>query len=378
MPPSHDYYDELGVKKDASEDEIKKAYRALAFKYHPDKNPGDSEAEEKFKAATEAFEVLSDAEKRGRYDQFGAAGVGAGPQGFGPTDFDMNDALRTFMNAFGGDRAFDELFGGGRMRGARGGRPAPRKGADIRVRLKLTLEEIAEGVKKKIKVSRLVRCGECGGSGAKPGTSAKTCADCRGTGQIVSQQSMGIFGAFQSVAPCPKCAGSGEVIEERCAKCNGRGLTRGSETVEVNVPPGVTSGNYIPIEGGGNAGLRGGPNGHLIVVIDELPHKLFERHADDILLELPVSIDVATLGGQVEIPTLNGKARLKIPAGTPSGKILRMRGKGILRLRGRGAGDELVHVVVWVPRRPTSEEKDLLKKFGKLTSGKVPGPTKPS
>jgi molecular chaperone DnaJ len=371
---SGDYYDVLGVSKDASPDEIKKAYRDLAFKHHPDKNPGDAEAEEKFKAATEAFEVLSDADKKAQYDQFGAAGLGAGQQGFAHPGFDMNDALRTFMNAFGGESIFDELFGGA---GVRDGRPARRKGADIRIRLKLTLEEIAEGVKKKIKVSRMVACGECGGSGAKPGTTPTSCTDCGGSGQVVRQQSMGMFGAFQSVSPCPRCAGTGEIIEDRCEKCNGSGLTKGTEVVEVTVPSGVSSGNYIPIEGGGNAGARGGPNGHLIVVINELPHKLFERRADDVLLDLPVSLDVAALGGQVEVPTLNGKARLKIPAGTPSGKVLRMRGKGVKHLRGRGAGDELVRVVVWVPKRPSSEEKDLLKKLGKLSAGKVPGPAKP-
>ncbi len=370
-----DYYDVLGVGRDASPDDIKKSYRDLAFKHHPDKNPGDEAAEEKFKEATEAFEVLSDADKRAQYDQFGAAGIGAGPSGFGPTDFDMNDALRTFMNAFRGEGIFEDLFGGA---GVRGGRPGKRKGSDIRVRLKLTLEEIAEGVKKKIKVSRLVRCGECGGSGAKKGTNPSTCPECRGSGRVMTQQNLGLFGAFQSVMPCRRCAGMGEIIEEHCEKCGGKGLTKGSEVVEVTVPHGVATGNYIPIEGGGNAGPRGGPNGHLIVMIEELSHKLFERHGDDVLIELPVSIDVAALGGQLEVPTLNGKARLKIPAGTPSGRILRMRGKGIQHLRGRGVGDELVRVDVWVPRRPNSEERRALKRLGELSSGKVPGPKRPS
>jgi len=376
MAASRDYYDVLGVSRDASPDDIKKSYRDLAFKHHPDKNPDDSGAEEKFKEATEAFEVLSDADKRAQYDQFGMAGVGgAGPGAYGPGAFDMNDALRTFMNAFGGESIFEDLFGGGVRRG---GRPMRRKGADIRVRLKLTLEEIAEGVTKKIKVSRLVACGTCGGSGAKSGTSPVTCPECQGAGRVMTQQSMGFLGSFQSVVPCGRCAGMGEIIEEACGACSGKGLTSGTETVEVHVPAGVSSGNYLPVESGGNAGPRGGPSGHLIVVFQELPHSLFERHGDDILLELPVSLTTAVLGGQIEIPTLNGKARLKIPAGTASGKILRMRGKGVEHLRGRGVGDELVHVVVWVPQKPTSEEKKLLKELGQISDKKVPGPRKPS
>lgn len=375
MPPSRDYYEVLGVSREASPEEIKKAYRRLAFENHPDKNPGDAAAEERFKEATEAYEILSDAEKRQRYDQFGPAGVGAGAAGFEHGAYDLNDALRAFMNTFQGDNIFEGLFGLGA--GARGGRRGPRRGSDIRIRLKLTLEEIAKGVGKKIKVSRQAPCEACSGSGAKPGTKPKTCSDCGGAGQVRTQQSMGIFGSFESISTCPRCAGSGEVIEERCSSCSGKGLTKTSEVVEVNVPPGVASGNYIPIRGAGNAGPRGGPSGDLIVVIEEMPHKLFERHADDVLIDLPVSIDVAALGGQLEVPTLSGKARLKIPAGTPSGTVLRMRGKGVPHVRGRGAGDELVRVVVWVPTRPGSEEKELLKRLGQLAKNRVPGPDRP-
>ena len=374
MPPSRDYYEILGVAREASPEEIKKAYRKLAFENHPDKNPGDAAAEERFKEATEAYEILSDPEKRQRYDQFGAAGVGAGAAGFEHGAYDLNDALRAFMQTFQGDSILDSLFGLG---GARGARRGPRRGSDIRIRLKLTLEEIAEGVTKKVKVSRLASCKTCGGSGAKPGTEPVTCSDCDGAGQVRTQQSMGIFGAFESISPCPRCAGSGQIIEERCTSCSGKGLAKESEIVEVNVPAGVASGNYIPIRGAGNAGPRGGPEGDLIVVIQEIPHKLFERHADDILIDLPVSIDVAALGGQLEVPTLNGKARLKVPPGTPSGTVLRMRGKGVPHVRGRGSGDELVRVVVWVPRRPGSEEKELLKRLGQLSKGKLPGPAKP-
>jgi len=374
MAASRDYYEVLGVGRDASTEEIKKAYRKLAFENHPDKNPGDKAAEERFKEATEAYEVLSDPEKRRRYDQFGAAGVGSGAAGFDYGAYDINDALRAFMRAFEGESIFENLFGFG---GARPGRHAPSRGSDIRIRLKLTLEEVATGVKKKIRVSRLVRCPECGGSGARPGTRPVRCPDCGGAGQIRTRQSMGIFGAFESISTCPRCSGSGEVIEERCGKCGGEGLVRGSEIVEVKVPPGVTTGNYIPIRGGGNAAPRGGPPGDLIVVIEELPHDLFERHGDDILIDVPVTLDVAALGGQLEVPTLTGKARLRVPAGTASGTVLRMRGKGVPHVRGRGAGDELVRVVVWVPARPSAEEKKLLRRLGELERARVPGPHKP-
>jgi len=374
LASSDDYYDVLGVGRDASPDEIKKSYRKLAFKYHPDKNKGDEGAEEKFKEATEAFEVLSDEEKRTQYDQFGKSAFGGGPQGFqGAQGFGMDDALRTFMGAFAGENVFEQLF-----RGATGGgRPAVQRGSDIRLRLKLTQEEVSTGVTKKLKITRDVSCETCGGSGAKPGTSPATCPECRGRGQVARQQNLGMFGAFQSVSPCGRCAGTGQIIENKCETCDGLGVTRGKSTIEVEVPAGVTSGNFIPMRGAGNAGPRGGVPGDLIVVIDEKPHKLFERHGDHILLELPVTLDVAVLGGSVEVPTLDGKAKLKIPAGTASGSMLRMRGKGIPHLRGRGSGDELVHVVVWVPKRPSADEKKLLKELGKLQSSKVPGPRKP-
>lgn len=375
MTATRDYYEVLGVGREASPDEIKKAYRDLAFKNHPDKNPGDAEAEGRFKEATEAYEVLSDTDKRAQYDRFGAAGLGGGPQGFDPRGYGMDDALNAFMRAFEGEDILSSLFGFG---GGRARRAGPARGSNIRVRLKLTLEEIAEGVTKKIKVSRKIACATCRGSGAKPGTSPTTCSDCGGAGRVRTRQSMGFLGQFESVSTCPKCAGSGQIIEERCESCGGKGLATGSEVIEVNVPAGVTTGNYIPIQGGGNAGPRGGPPGDLVVVIQELSHNLFDRHGDDVLVDLPVSLDVAALGGQLEVPTLNGKARLKIPAGTPSGKVLRMRGKGVPHLRGRGSGDELVRVVVWVPKRPSSEEKSLLKKLGEFSKGKVPGPSKPA
>ncbi len=370
MAAPRDYYEVLGVPRDAPPEQVKKAYRDLAFKYHPDKNPGNKEAEEKFKEATAAYEVLSDADKRSKYDQFGAAGVDLGPgMHAGAEGFDLNDALRAFMHTFGGEGSVDGMFGFG---GARSGRAGPARGNDIRVRLKLSLEEVATGVTKKIRVQRLTRCETCGGSGAKPGTRPTQCPACRGRGQVHTQRSMGPFGTFQSIAPCGSCAGTGQIIKERCAKCDALGVTRGTEVVEVNVPAGVATGNYIPIRGGGNAGPRGGPAGDLVVLIDELPHDVFERHGDDVVTELPVAVDVVSLGGDVEAPTLGGKARLHVPPGTQSGTILRMRGKGIAHLHGRGAGDELVRIAVWIPPRPSSEEKKLLKRLGELCRTKVP------
>lgn len=375
MTAPRDYYEVLGVSRDAPPDQIKKAYRDLAFKYHPDKNPGNKEAEEKFKEATAAHEVLSDPDRRSKYDQFGAAGVapGAGTHP-GAEGFDLNDALRAFMHTFGGESPSEDLFGFGGSRPRRAGRA---RGNDIRVRLKLTLEEVATGVSKRIKVSRLSRCETCGGSGAKPGTNPTQCPTCRGRGQVHTQRSMGPFGTFQSISPCASCAGTGQIIKERCVKCDALGVTRGSEVVEVNVPAGVATGNYIPIRGGGNAGPQGGAAGDLVVLIEELPHDEFERHGDDVATELPVAVDAAALGGDVEAPTLGGKARLRVPPGTQSGTILRMRGKGIPRLHGRGAGDELVRVVVWVPPHPAPEEKKLLKRLGELSKGRVPPARRP-
>jgi molecular chaperone DnaJ len=376
MAAPRDYYEVLGVPRDASPEQVKKAYRDLAFRYHPDKNPGNKEAEERFKEATAAYEVLSDGEKRSRYDQLGPAGfqAGGGMQQ-GPEGFDLNDALRAFMHTFGGESPFEDLFGlgGGRS----GGRAGPARGHDIRVRLRLTLEEVASGVRKKIKVQRLVRCEACGGTGAKAGTKPTQCPDCGGRGQVRTQRSMGMFGTFQSISTCAKCSGTGEVIKDRCASCDALGVTRGTEVIEVNVPAGVTTGNYIPVRGGGNAGPRGGPAGDLVVLIDELPHAVFERHGDDIATELPIPVDAAALGGDVEAPTLDGKARLRVPPGTQSGTVLRMRGKGVPRLHGRGSGDELVRVVVWVPPRPSTEEKKLLRRLGELSKGRVPPARRP-
>lgn len=370
-----DYYEILGVDRKADADEIKKAYRKLAVQFHPDKNPGDKSAEDKFKEATEAYEVLKDDEKRRVYDQFGHAGLsgpgGGGPGGFqgaGAYGFDLSDALRAFMRDFGGGQGgFEDLFGGGRGRGPSG----PPAGADLRVRLKLTIEEIFAGVEKKLKIKHMVKCDECGGSGAKKGAKAVTCPQCQGAGEV-RQVSRSVFGQFVNISTCSRCRGAGEIIENPCAHCRGEGRVEGTSTVSVNVPAGVSSGNYITVRGAGHAGPRNGPAGDAIVVIEETPHDFFERHGDDVLYRQPISFSQAALGDQVIVPTLSGDVKLKIPAGTQSGKLFRLRGKGIPHLRGYGAGDQLVQTVVWVPTNLSSEDKALLEKFAKSTSGQPP------
>ena len=370
-----DFYEVLGVDRKADADEIKKAYRKLAVQFHPDKNPGDKSAEEKFKEATEAYEVLKDEEKRRVYDQFGHAGLsggGPGPGGFqgaGAYGFDLSDALRAFMRDFGGagGGGFEDLFGGGGRRGPSG----PPAGADLRVRLKLTLEEIFKGTEKKLRIRHMVACEECGGSGAKKGAKSTTCPQCHGAGEV-RQVSRSVFGQFVNISTCPRCRGVGEIIENPCSYCRGEGRIEGSSTISVNVPAGVTSGNYITVRGAGHAGPRGGQAGDAIVVIEETPHETFERHGDDVLYRLPISFPQAALGDSVIVPTLSGDVKLKIPAGTQSGKLFRLRGKGIPHLRGYGAGDQLVQAVVWVPSHLSSEDKALLEKFAKSTGGQAP------
>ncbi len=359
MAQVRDFYEVLGVSKTATPEEIKKAYRKLAIKYHPDKNPGNKEAEEKFKEIAEAYAILSDPEKRRRYDQFGHAGVhGAGANyGFDFNDFDLADALRQFMEqGFG----FGDIFGGGGGRSRR--RKVNRKGSDLQIKLKLTLEEIATGVTKKIKVRKKIPCPECNGTGSAKYSKTVVCPVCHGSGEI-RQVSRSLFGQFVNVTTCPRCNGEGQIIENPCHTCHGTGLIDGSKTIEVNIPAGVSTGNYISLKGEGNAGVRGGQPGDLIVYIEELPHDYFQRHGDDVILVLPIGFPVAALGGMVEVPTLTGKAKLKIAAGTQSGKILRMRGKGIPHLRGSGIGDQLVQVQVYVPTHLNIEEKELLQKL---------------
>lgn len=368
-----DYYEVLGVNRNASVDEIKKAYRKLALKYHPDRNPEDKEAEEKFKEATEAYEVLRDQEKRARYDQFGHAGMsGAGAGGFDgfAGGFDLSDALRAFMRDFGGFGGFDDFFGAGTRSRRRGGRTALR-GNDLQVRVRLTLKDVAEGVKKKIRVHRMIPCNQCNGTGSKQGSSKETCPSCRGTGEI-RQTSRSFFGQFVNITTCPTCRGEGSIIKEPCTQCEGQGRTKGSKSVEVKIPAGVTTGNYITLEGQGDAGPRGGPSGDLVILIEEQEDEVFERHGYDIICDMPVSFSQLALGARVEIPTLDGKAALTIPAGTHSHKIFRLRGKGIPRLHSYGRGDQLVRLVAWTPQDLGAVEKELFKELEEKGKDKPP------
>jgi molecular chaperone DnaJ len=358
-----DYYEVLGVSRGASADEIKKAYRQMALKYHPDRNPGNKEAEERFKEAAEAYDVLSDPEKRRQYDQFGHEGL----RGAAARDFtDINDIFTTFGDIFGGSfggSIFDEVFGGTRTR-RRSASHTGTPGSDLRITLRLTLEEIATGVEKKIKVKRLKRCDTCSGTGARPGSGRETCPQCNGTGEL-RQVSRSMFGQFVNITTCPMCGGEGRVIRHPCTTCGGEGRVQGETTIKVNVPAGVAEGNYIPLQGQGNAGRRGGPPGDLIVEIQEEPHPYFTRNGDDIIYDLLISFPMAALGGEVEIPTLTSKAKLTIEPGTPPGRMLRMRDRGIPHLNGHGRGDQLVRVNIWVPQRLNSREKELLRELAK-------------
>ncbi len=353
----HDYYEVLGVERNAGEDDIKKAYRKLAMQYHPDRNKGDKSAEEKFKEIGEAYAVLNNPDKRARYDRFGHAATspGASQGGYGNFEFDLSDALRQFME--GG--AFGDFFGG--MRGESRG-PTRTRGGDLQINLKLTLEEIFTGVTKKIKVRHYKPCEECSGSGAKRGTSRMTCSTCRGSGQV-RQVSRSILGQFVNITTCPQCRGQGTVVSEPCPACRGEGRVRGESFVSVDIPAGVAAGNYIQMRGKGNAGPYSGHPGDLIVVVEEKEHPHFTRRGDDILYVLTLSIPQIVLGDDVEVPTLTGKARLHIEPGTPHGRILRMRGRGLKHLKGYGTGDQLVEIRLYVPEKLTPEERRLFEEL---------------
>ncbi len=369
-----DYYEVLGVSKNASKEEIRKAYRKLAMQYHPDRNPGDKEAEEKFKEAAEAYEVLSDDSKRAKYDRFGHEGLhGQGFQGF----TDINDIFSHFSDifggAFGGGSIFDDFFGGGQSRQTHRRRSAAMgtPGSDLKIDLKLTLEEIATGTTKKIKIKRYNKCSVCGGTGAKDPNSFKTCPVCGGSGEV-RQVSRSIFGQFVNITPCPNCNGTGRIIADPCPACSGEGRIYGDATIKISVPAGVTEGSYMTIRGEGNAGKNGGASGDVIVVFHELPHEYFLRDGDNIIYDLFLSFPEVTLGAEVEVPTLKSKAKLKIAAGTQPGKFLKMRDKGIQHLHSHGAGDQLVRINIYVPKKVNSEEKDLLKKLQAMPNIKVP------
>ena len=349
-----DYYEVLGVNRDAGDDEIKKAYRKLAMKFHPDRNPDNKEAEEKFKEAKEAYEMLSDPQKKAAYDRYGHAGVdpsmGAGP---GAQGFEGG-----FADAFGD--IFGDLFGGGRG----GGRSNVYRGADLRYNLEITLEEAARGAEKTIRIPTVEECGTCHGSGAKPGTHPKPCPTCQGHGQVRVQQ-----GFFSIQQTCPKCHGSGKIIPDPCRDCGGAGRTKKQKTLEVKIPAGIDDGMRLRHAGHGEPGLNGGPPGDLYVEIHIRKHAVFERDHDDLHCEMPISITTAALGGEIEIPTLEGMARLKIPAETQSGKVFRLRGKGIKNVRSHVHGDLMCHVVVETPVNLTERQKELLREFEESASG---------
>ena len=365
-----DYYEVLGVDKTASADDIKKAYRKKAMQYHPDRWVNGTEkekkdAEEKFKEAAEAYDVLSNPDKKSRYDQFGHAGVqGAGG---GSYDFDMSTIFERFGDIFGGMGGFGEFFGGmggfGGGATGRGGRTKRvRRGSDIRVKVKLTLEEIAKGCEKKLKIQKYVPCSTCHGTGAKDEKSVTTCPQCKGSGQVVHTQ-RGIFGIVQEATVCPNCGGSGEVIKDKCPNCNGSGVVKGEEIVSINIPSGVAEGMQLTVHGKGNAAPNGGMNGDLLVVIEEVEHEIFERDGNNLYLNYYISFPQAALGASVEIPLLEGRAKVKIQPGTQSGQVLRLQGKGLPELNSHRMGDLIVNVNVWVPKSLSKEEKAAIEKM---------------
>ena len=358
-----DYYEILGVERDASADVLKKAYRALALKYHPDRSPDDADAETKFKEGSEAYEVLSNPDKRARYDRFGHAGVRGAGQG-APQDFSaIFDQFRDIFGAQGGSGSvFDDLFGGGRQtRGVRRGRP----GSDLRIKLPLALEEIAEGVEKKVRVRKFVGCGTCDGAGAEGGAAGyDACATCGGAGEV-RQVTRSLLGQFMSVQACPTCGGEGRIVKKPCRACAGEGRLRGEEEIAINVPPGVLEGHYLTLRGAGNAGQRGGEAGDLRVEIEEVPHAHLTREGLDLYHDLYLSMPDALLGTEVDVPTLDGHSTVRIDAGTQSGKTLRMRGRGLpdIGSGGRQKGDQMVRLHVWTPARLTAEEQALAERL---------------
>ncbi len=370
-----DYYEVLGVDKSASAEEIKKAYRKKAIQYHPDKNPGDKTTEEKFKEAAEAYDVLSDPSKKSRYDQFGHAGVdgmgAGGPGGFGGS-FTMDDIFSRFGDIFG------EAFGGSPFGSAFGGRANPRRGvrrgSDIRIRVKLTLKEIAYGTNKVVKINKLKTCSHCHGKGAVSDSDTKTCPTCNGSG-VFTRITHTFLGQMQSSSPCPACHGEGKIIVNVCPICKGEGVVKEAEEISFSIPKGVEEGMQLTISGKGNAPKRGGVNGNLLVVIEEEPHPELQRDGHDLIYTLFVSYAQAALGDDVEIPAIDGKVKIKVDAGTQSGRILRLRGKGLPDVNGYGTGDLLVFVQLWTPRKLSRDEKELLSKL-KDSPNFAPNPAK--
>ncbi|BES64859.1 molecular chaperone DnaJ [Gottschalkiaceae bacterium SANA] len=357
-----DYYEILGVDRSADEKQLKSSYRKLAKKYHPDLNPDDKEAEANFKEINEAYEVLSDTDKRARYDRFGHAGVnGQGGPGAGGGQGGFEDIF--------GD-IFGDMFGGGFSGGRRQQRTGPRKGADLRYRITIEFEEAAFGVEKEIKITKNDSCHVCGGTGAKKGTKKRTCPTCHGTGTMQQVQNTP-FGQFATQATCTTCRGTGSIIDDPCDNCHGGGIERKTQKLKIKIPAGVDNGSVIPLRGQGEPGTHGGPKGDLYVQLQVQPHKIFERDGDDLHLEYPINFVQAALGDEVNVPTLEGKVKYTIPEGTQTGTIFRLRGKGIQNVNGRGKGNLYVHVHIEVPKRLSKQQKEALRNFGDLTDDSV-------
>ena len=357
MSEKRDYYEVLGVQRNANADEIKKAYRKAAIKFHPDKNPGDKEAEEKFKEAAEAYDVLSNPDKRARYDQFGHAGMsgaaGGGFGGFGGGGFSMEDIFSQFGDIFGGHfGGFSSRSGGARVN----------RGSDIRVKVKLTLAEIANGATKKLKISKTIACDKCGGSGAKDSSSYATCSSCGGSGYVTRVENT-FFGRMQTQGVCPTCGGSGKTITAKCDKCSGEGVMRGDEVVEIKIPAGVGEGMAVTVSGKGNAARNGGVNGDLLVMIEEERNPELVRDGNDLIHNLNLPVTTCILGGEVEVPTIDSRVKIKIAPGTHAGKVLRLRGKGLPDVNGYGRGDILIVVDITIPDTLNKEERQLVEKL---------------
>ena len=356
MSTKRDYYEILGVSKNAAADEIKKSYRKVAMQFHPDRNPGDKEAEDKFKEAAEAYEVLSDADKKAKYDRYGHAAFGPGTGGFSGGS-NMEDIFSQFGDIFG------NFFNGGGGRSRGGGRRATgQRGSNLRIKLKLSYEEIAKGVSKNIKVKKYVLCTTCGGNGAKDKNSIQTCGTCNGSGQVRKVQNT-FLGQMQTVATCPTCNGEGSTVTSKCGACKGEGRMYGEETVTLDIPAGVQEGMQLSLSGKGNAGERGGASGDLIILIEEEAHASLHRDGLNVAFDLYITFPDAVFGIQVEVPTIDGKAKIKIPAGTQSGKIFRLKGKGFPEVNGYTKGDQLIHVNVWTPQNVSNDEKSILEKL---------------
>jgi molecular chaperone DnaJ len=372
-----DYYEILGVAKTATADEIKKAYRKVAMQYHPDRNPGDKASEEKFKEAAEAYEVLSDQDKRAQYDRFGHAGVAGGARGgYGGGNMNMDDIFSQFGDIFGED-IFENFFGGQGRGGGRGqgGRPRGARGSNLRIKIKMTYEEIAKGASKTVKVKKYVTCNTCGGNGAKDKNAVQTCGTCGGSGQV-RRVTNTFLGQMQTVTTCPTCSGEGTTVTHKCGSCKGEGRVYGEETVTLDIPAGVQEGMQLNLGGKGNAGERGGAPGDLIILIEEEPHEHLQRDGLNVVYDLHISIPDAIFGSNIEVPTIDGKAKIKIPAGTQSGKIFRLKGKGFPSINNNyEKGDQLIHVNVWTPQHLSAEEKSMIEKL-QSSSNFIPKPEK--